>query len=281
MVLNNCYKIFSLFIIVILFQKCYSHADDPVYCSSSLEDINTRNHFVSDNITDTTGGFKFNVYPTPTTSSEFSTEFTFELIGTKYSFIRGILIYVEHENQTFSTNKDDFYLRIGHFVNIDEANFKPKRCGKKSPLNSTLQHFDNNDKFLPLKFQWSLDNVFDYQNNFEAILRATVVTTLLEWGVVSYKFKPKNIIKKLYPEHYREYVKNDIVNNYLPIYHKLNQGYGINIYVYIITLIIIVYLLFLYTKKLVKRLIRKKKQSRYRRLPNHINTNVQINVKRN
>jgi len=169
---NKYFHIISVIIILFFNKWCEGHADESPYCEAELDSINTRNHFVSDEIEDPTGGFTLTVQPKPKNENEFSPEFTITLDSSKYKTLKGLLIYVEHENQTNYVNEEDYNLRIGHFVEIKDQYFRPKRCGVKSPINSTLEHFNRENKPLPQTFTWTLKNVFDYENDFHGVIKA-------------------------------------------------------------------------------------------------------------
>lgn len=211
--LKNYYFLISILVILFCCEWCEAHSDESPYCGAELENMNTRNHFVSDTIEDPTGGFKLTIQPKSKSKlydipEKFSPEFTITLDSTKYKTIKGLLIYVEHENQTNYVDEDDYNLRIGHFVDIPDYYFRPKRCGVKSPVNSTLEHFNREDKPLPQKFTWALNNVFDYENDeFHGVVKALAVVSMKEWGVPNpIKFQPKKLMKELYPEEYNKYV---------------------------------------------------------------------------
>ncbi|ORX50798.1 hypothetical protein BCR36DRAFT_448704 [Piromyces finnis] len=182
MIKSCLYKIILLFYIFYINNgQCHSY--ESPYCSAELDSINTRNHFVSENIDDPTGGFMLTIQPKLKNNIKFSPDFTITLFGSKYKSIKGLILYVEHENQTHFTEEEDLNLRIGQFININDQYFRPKKCGVKSPINSTLEHFNGKDKPLPQTFTWTLSNVFDFENDFNGVVRGLVVVSMHEWGV--------------------------------------------------------------------------------------------------
>ncbi|OUM62571.1 hypothetical protein PIROE2DRAFT_11100 [Piromyces sp. E2] len=210
MIKNFVYKILFLLIIHYIY-SCLGHAYESPFCSAELDSINTRNHFVADEIDDPTGGFTLTIQPRTKNVKKFSPDFTITLDSTKYKTMKGFILYVEHENQTHYVDEDDLNLRIGHFIEINDQYFRPKRCGVKSPINSTLEHFNREDKPLPQTFTWTLSNVFDFEDDFNGVVKGLAVVSMQEWGVpVPVKFKPKNLIMDLYPEEYYKHISGNM-----------------------------------------------------------------------
>jgi len=205
--IKGCIYPIVLWFIIYYIHGGQGHSYESPYCSAELDSINTRNHFVSDDVDDPTGGFTLTVQPKIKNVKEFSPDFTITLDSVKYKTFKGLILYVEHENQTHYIDEDDLNLRIGNFIDINDHYFRPKPCGVKSPINSTLEHFNREDKPLPQTFTWTLRNVFDYEEDFNGVVKGLAVVSMKEWGVPEpIKFKPKKLIMNVYPEEYKKYV---------------------------------------------------------------------------
>lgn len=269
--LNQYFFVVTLLFIVYYISESQGHQDEAPYCSAELDSINTRNHFISDDIEDPTGGFFLTIKPKEKNTEVFSPDFTITLDSTKYKTLKGLLLYVEHENQTTFTDEDDYNLRLGYFIDIKDQYFRPKSCGVKSLKNSTLEHFNPEDKPLPQTFTWTLKNVFDYENDFHGVVKALAVVSMYEWGVPSpIKFQPKNLIKEIYPEYYEKYISTNYSFTKKMKIH-IQQYYTQNSLLFIIFLVVGIllsyYLIRLITKK-IKLFKRNRKYEEYHKLEN-------------
>ncbi|ORX80260.1 hypothetical protein BCR32DRAFT_293920 [Anaeromyces robustus] len=254
-------KILITFLILVCYHIYITqgHADESPYCTADLESINTRTH-TNDEIKDTTGGFTLTIEPKPKKLTGFSPDFTITLDSTKYKTIRGLLLYVEHENQTTVEDEEEYNKRLGYFIDINDQYFRPKKCGIKSLPNSTLEHFNREDKPLPQKFSWTLKNVFDYENDFYGVIKAIAVVSMKEWGVPEpTKFQPKNLMQEIYPEEYKTYL---YLNT--PSFKKeIKKYYSENPFLFVlITSLAIVTCYFLY-RFIIKRIKLYKRQKKY------------------